>query len=61
MAASKVPVIEPEVQAMLNAAGLPKMSVITFIKMPKLMFTIDEIDTGLRLIYSQGFLDRLKA
>lgn len=44
---------------MLDSAGL-KPARITFVKHDKPIFTIDWTDDGeARVIYSQGFLDRL--
>ena len=51
--------VEPKVRRLIEALGLGEPATITFVKMPKVIFTVDEFHDGIRVVYSEGFLARL--
>lgn len=48
-----------EIVRACNALGIWPVKV-TFVRMAKVMLTMDEIEGGVRVIYSQGFLDMVR-
>lgn len=58
--AGKLRPVEPEIRKIIEALGLGEPTRITFVKTGKLMFTVDEWSSGIRVIYSDAFLDKVR-
>jgi hypothetical protein len=52
--------IEPEIRRIIDATGLTP-SKIAFVKTGKTMFAIDRYKDGIRVIYSDAFLEEIRS